>query len=131
MHAPQPARTARFAAVALVAASAYPTVGPDPPRWSSDTLGAMAFMHGGDPLAYNVTQLKLIAKFAMAQFDKQCNIASMPSVPYEDRAIAAARAIKHAAPHMKTLMVRPRPSGRHARPPRAAALPSAVVPGGG
>ena len=99
----------RFAIMAWIAActaSAYPTLGPNPPRWSSDTLGAMAFMHGGDPAAYNATQLELIAKFAMAQFDKQCNAASMPGVPYEDRAIAAARAIKRAAPRIKTLMVR-------------------------
>lgn len=84
--------------------SSYPALGPDPPRWSSSTLGAMAFMHGGDDISYNATQLQTIAKFAMAQFDKKCNIASMPGVAYEDRAIAAARAIKATSRAIKTLL---------------------------
>lgn len=106
--APWPFFSSSFCAECIIimfsSNGSYPALGPDPPRWSSSTLGAMSFMHGGDDISYNATQLQTIAKFAMAQFDKKCNIASMPGVAYEDRAIAAAQAIKATAPHIKTLL---------------------------
>lgn len=88
---------------AAVTSNSYPTI-VKAPQWSLDTLGGATFVHGGDSHTYNSTQLALISKFQMAQFDKKANIASMPNVPFEDRSIAASRLVKSEAPHIKTLL---------------------------
>ena len=86
-----------------VFASAFPTVH-NPPLWSSSTLGGMAFLHAGDSHGFNATQLDVVQKFAIVQFDKKANLAVLPGVSFEDRAIALARTVKARAPRAKTLL---------------------------
>ena len=92
-----------LSAALAVPSAAYPTIHAGP-GWSSDTLGGMTFVHGGDGKMYNSTQLALIARFQMAQFDKSVFIGDMPGVATEDRMVAAAKLVKGAAPHIKTLL---------------------------
>ena len=47
---------------AALAAGSVPTV-TNPPPWSWDTLGSMAFAHTGEPHAYSPTDLLLLAKY--------------------------------------------------------------------
>lgn len=81
----------------------YPTI-MNPPRWSWDKLGHMAFAHSGQAETYNATDLLLLSKFPMVQFDKKENIASMPGVGAEDRFIAAARLVRAHNDGVKILM---------------------------
>eukprot|EP00041_Stephanoeca_diplocostata_P009471 m.145982 g.145982 ORF g.145982 m.145982 type:complete len:396 (-) comp17754_c0_seq1:33-1220(-) len=81
----------------------FPTV-KNPPQWSWTSLGAMAFAHTGEPHAYTATDLLLLKKFSMVQFDKKQNVATLPDACQEDRFIAAARQVKAANPKAQVLM---------------------------
>eukprot|EP00039_Didymoeca_costata_P025346 m.13040 g.13040 ORF g.13040 m.13040 type:complete len:394 (+) comp4777_c0_seq1:241-1422(+) len=94
-----------FVACTLIAAQ--PRVG-NPPGWSWNTLGNMAFIHGGKAPGYNSSDLAFLIRFPMVQFDKMQNTESMPNAAEEDRFIAGARQVKAAAAaagkHVKILM---------------------------
>eukprot|EP00911_Craspedida_sp_UC1_P000508 UC1_evm1s385 len=93
------ATTTRVSAIANTSTSVANTTVPKvlrPPPWSSSTLGGMVFAHSGQAQPYNATQLALLARFPMVQFDKKANIAAMPNAPAEDRLIAAARTVRAA-----------------------------------
>ena len=75
-----------------------------PPHWSWDTLGDMAFLHAGDPQPYSATQLDLVKKFPMVQFDKKQELQTMPHGSTEDRIVAAAQIVKAASPTATVLM---------------------------
>eukprot|EP00756_Hemistasia_phaeocysticola_P048082 Hpha_TRINITY_DN22524_c0_g1::TRINITY_DN22524_c0_g1_i1::g.185099::m.185099 len=75
-----------------------------PPKWGSDTLGDMVFVHGASSAPYTSEQLALLGKFSMVQFDKKQFIQSMPDASQEDRAIAAAQQVKTAHPDAQVLL---------------------------
>ena len=85
------ARTAAF----RPRAQPYPRVA-NPPTWSWGSLGAMAFVHSGNAAGFNATDLLLLSKFSMVQFDKKQNTESMPGASQEDRFITAARQVRQA-----------------------------------
>lgn len=76
-------------------APTYPVV-TNPPAWSWDSLGSMSFAHTGQSQPYSASNLELLAKFPMVQFDKKQNIKTMPKADAEDRFIAAARDVRAA-----------------------------------
>jgi hypothetical protein len=55
----------------------------------------MAFVHSGQASGYNSTDLTLLAKFPMVQFDKKQGLALNPTATQEDRFIIAARKVLH------------------------------------
>ena len=75
-----------------------------PPRWSWDTLGAMAFAHVCQPDAFNQSQLEQLRRYPFVQFDKQMNTRSMPAASQEDRFLAAARQVKAVNADAKILL---------------------------
>ena len=75
-----------------------------PPRWGWASLGEMAFLHAGDPDPYTASQLALVKRFPMVQFDKKQGLSRMPNASTEDRIIAGARLVKQAEPTVTTLM---------------------------
>ena len=77
--APSAAAAVALAPSLSTAASPYPVV-KNPPKWSSESLGGMVFAHTGQSTVYTPTDLKLLAKFQMVQFDKKENVQWMPSV---------------------------------------------------
>ena len=78
--------------------SAFPTV-QKPPTFSFATLGGMVFAHITKGTSLNDTDLALLAKFPIVQFDKGQNKVSMPDSALEDRFISAARQVKSANPN--------------------------------
>jgi hypothetical protein len=54
----------------------------------------MAFAHSGQAQDYNSTDLQLLKKYSMVQFDKKQGIASSPQLSTEDRMIIAAKQVK-------------------------------------
>lgn len=80
-------------ATTTAAAAQYPII-ENPPQWSWSSLGTMAFAHTGQPHAYDATDLQLLKKYSMVQFDKKQDLATLLNDYQEDRFIAAARQIK-------------------------------------
>eukprot|EP00040_Diaphanoeca_grandis_P024380 m.133890 g.133890 ORF g.133890 m.133890 type:complete len:393 (+) comp29705_c0_seq3:210-1388(+) len=85
-------------------AFANPPIIKNPPQWSWNTLGSMAFAHTGEPKAYNTSELQLLAKYSMVQFDKKQDEATLPGEGQEDRFIAAARSVKAVNKDVQVLM---------------------------
>lgn len=83
--------------------ASHPSV-TNPPKWSWDTLGSMAFCHSGQAQGYNASDLQLLKKFSMVQFDKKQGISPMPNDAQEDRFIAAARQVKAVNKDTQVLM---------------------------
>lgn len=52
----------------------------NPPSWGWGTLGAMSFAHTGQAQPYSVTDLALLARYPMVQFDKKELVGTMPTV---------------------------------------------------
>ena len=87
-----------------------------PPFFSTATLGGMAFAHVTKGSAFNATDLALLRKYPLVQFDKSQDEADMPWSTLEDRFIAAARQIKSVNANVTTLMYdAPTTSGRKRR----------------
>ena len=76
----------------------------NPPSFAWTTLGHMTFAHITKTTDFNATDLMLLKRYPIVQFDKDQNTLSMPNSSQEDRFIAAARQIKAANPNAKTLM---------------------------
>lgn len=91
--------------VSQSAAAAQPPVVPasNAPEWSDRTLGGMVFAHVTKTTAFNATDLELLQRYPIVQFDKAQDIVSMPADNQEDRFIAAARQIKSVNPKAKLL----------------------------
>jgi hypothetical protein len=64
----------------------------------------MSFAHTGQAQPYSNTDLALLSRFPMVQFDKKQSIATMPHLDTEDRLILAAKQVKGANPKVHTLM---------------------------
>ena len=60
-------------------ALAAPPIVANPPHWSWATLGDMAFLHAGDPRPYSATELALVKRFPIVQFDKKQVRAAQPA----------------------------------------------------
>jgi hypothetical protein len=74
-----------------------------PPAFSTATLGGMTFAHVTKDVAFNASDLDMLKKFSVVQFDKGQDAADMASSTLEDRFIHAARQIKAANPGSTTL----------------------------
>ena len=86
------------------ASFASPPIVSKPPKWAWTSLGDMAFAHTGQPTIYTSTDLALLSKYPMVQFDKKENVAALPGLGAEDRLIAAAKQVKAANPGVYILM---------------------------
>jgi len=75
-----------------------------PPHFTWDTLGGMTFAHVTKSTEFNATDLALLKKYCIVQFDKGQNDVSMPAATLEDRFIAAARQVKQVNPKATLLM---------------------------
>ena len=95
------------AATGLAAKASYPVV-LNPPRWSWHTLGHMAFLHAGDSQPYTPTDLVLVNRFPLVQFDKKQSLARHPTLSQEDRFILAAKQVRTYF-HVSALPGLPRP----------------------
>ena len=74
-----------------------------PPAFAWDSLGHMVFAHVTKTEPFNATELALLKRYSVVQFDKAQDLESMPRASQEDRFIAAAKQIKQANPHAKLL----------------------------
>ena len=75
-----------------------------PPAFAWTTLGHMTFAHVTKTTHFNATDILLLKRYPIVQFDKGQNTQSMPNSSQEDRFISAARQIKAANPNAVTLM---------------------------
>ena len=82
---------------------AAPPIVANPPKWSWDTLGDMAFAHTGQSTAYTPTDLALLKRYNMVQFDKKENVAVLPNTSALDRFIAAAQQVRSVNPEVQIL----------------------------
>ena len=57
----------------------------NPPRWGWGSLGAMSFLHAGDPHPYTTGDRKLLGRFPMVQFDKLQGLDDAPNASTEVR----------------------------------------------
>jgi hypothetical protein len=74
-----------------------------PPAFGWETLGHMVFAHVTKTEPFNATELALLKRYSVVQFDKAQDLESMPYASQEDRFIAAAKQIKQANPRAKLL----------------------------
>jgi hypothetical protein len=75
-----------------------------PPQFSMNHLGGMVFAHITKSSAFNATDLALLSKYQIVQFDKSQDVTDMPWSTLEDRFIAAARQIKSVNANATTLI---------------------------
>lgn len=74
-----------------------------PPAFGWECLGRMTFAHVTKTQPFNATDLELLKRYPIVQFDKAQDLKSMPHASQEDRFIAAAKQIKQANPQAKLL----------------------------
>eukprot|EP00041_Stephanoeca_diplocostata_P012206 m.203714 g.203714 ORF g.203714 m.203714 type:complete len:389 (-) comp18857_c0_seq6:172-1338(-) len=87
----------------VLLARGYPTLW-DPPLWSLQTLGHATFAHVTKTTPFNATDLELLKKYQIVQFDKGQDVLDMPFATQEDRFIRAAKQVKAVNPNAKLLM---------------------------
>jgi hypothetical protein len=99
------AAAAAASAAAAATASSPPSYPPlaRPPQFTMDTLGGMTFAHVTKPVAFNDTDLALLSKYQVVQFDKSQDVTDMAGSTLEDRFIHAAQQIKQVNPKSVTL----------------------------
>ena len=59
----------------------------DPPTWSDDTLGGMVFAHVTKTTPFNSSDLALLRRYPVVQFDKAQNLISMPGAGTLERRV--------------------------------------------